>query len=311
MAQQVNVEGTRELARIIARTAQSTDAGGKRAEATPKPATPCMVFTSTDWVYDGTGRNVHEDSGARGFSVYGRSKAAAEQAVAQVLGERALILRSALVFGPPSPINPRKRSTLGWMMDALHAREQLTVFDNEFRTPVFVHDLARAFFALTKRAAASVRAPPETRSGSSATAPQASDPKQPPKHPQQQQQQHRLSHLFQSTTPLENARHSWYRHSTKPPADIGDGNHDGDGGGGGGALVFNMGGPERVSRLELAMHLARVMAEPTFLVQAASIAHDDTSRPKDVSMDSEPFWDAVGVTPTKVLDAIVQSVTSP
>eukprot|EP00055_Hartaetosiga_balthica_P007505 m.25863 g.25863 ORF g.25863 m.25863 type:complete len:402 (+) comp5806_c0_seq2:100-1305(+) len=132
----VNVKGTERLAMAL-------------RKVVPKSL---FLYVSTDWVYSGDISHsafVEQDCDVRtnkncGFGIYGQSKYQAERVVASVCESQGLILRSALVYGGPSPIDPAKRSTLGWMVDTLQQQhaDPLNVFTDETRSPVFVGDIA-------------------------------------------------------------------------------------------------------------------------------------------------------------------------
>ena len=107
-----------------------------------------MVLLSTDWVYPGNTEMASERDPAPGFAAYGRSKAAAEVEVQRHLPDNHLVLRSALIFGPPSPWQPQLRSCLGWLVEAFVHQTAITVFEDEYRTPVSVHALCAAIVAV-------------------------------------------------------------------------------------------------------------------------------------------------------------------
>ncbi len=91
-----------------------------------------LLFTSTDLVFDGTQAPYSEEDATSPVSVYGRHKVAAEQVVL-ALGARGIVCRLPLMFGdrggaPASFIGPWLRT--------LREREPLSLFVDEFRTPV-------------------------------------------------------------------------------------------------------------------------------------------------------------------------------
>jgi len=91
-----------------------------------------LVFTSTDLVFDGEAAPYSESDAVCPISVYGRHKAAAEEAVLKY-APKGLVCRMPLMFGyragmPASFIGP-------WLKN-LKSGEELTLFDDEFRTPV-------------------------------------------------------------------------------------------------------------------------------------------------------------------------------
>eukprot|EP00730_Choanoeca_flexa_P003321 TRINITY_DN11361_c0_g4_i1.p1 TRINITY_DN11361_c0_g4~~TRINITY_DN11361_c0_g4_i1.p1 ORF type:complete len:385 (+),score=57.11 TRINITY_DN11361_c0_g4_i1:203-1357(+) len=132
LCRKVNVQGTVNLAQAAASL----------------PHQAKMVVISTDWVYDGSQPMSHESSPlATGFGVYGKSKLAAEQRLAALLPDNHLVLRSALIYGPPSPWQLHLRSSIGWLVQAFYENGKAHVFKDEYRTPVSVYSLAVAIQA--------------------------------------------------------------------------------------------------------------------------------------------------------------------
>lgn len=59
-----------------------------------------LIQLSTDYVFDGMlNRPLREDDAVNAVSVYGRSKLEGEEAVSEILGERALIVRTQALYG--------------------------------------------------------------------------------------------------------------------------------------------------------------------------------------------------------------------
>jgi dTDP-4-dehydrorhamnose reductase len=106
------------------------------------PATR-LVALSTDMVFSGDKAPYDERAEPAPINAYGRSKAAAEPPVLAL--DNAAVLRSALVYGPPAGA---ASSFLTWIVSTLARGEELTLFSDEFRTAVFVDDLARAILLL-------------------------------------------------------------------------------------------------------------------------------------------------------------------
>ncbi len=122
-AEAVNVGGTEQLLRA--------------AEALP---VPLFIYISTDLVFDGNAANeapFGESSIPHPRSVYSKTKRAAEMLVAQS-SLKTVVARISLVYGPALD---GALGALGWMVSALLKREPLTLFTNEYRTPVFVDDI--------------------------------------------------------------------------------------------------------------------------------------------------------------------------
>ncbi len=128
LAERVNVTGTAHLLRA--------------AEMLRSPSH--FVQISTDLVFDGSSGNYSEEDPAAPLMVYGRTKLAAEQAVRGYAGPWTIV-RSALIYGPPSF---RRPCFLQWMLDGIR-KGTGALFDDEYRTPVFVGDLIRALLAVS------------------------------------------------------------------------------------------------------------------------------------------------------------------
>jgi dTDP-4-dehydrorhamnose reductase len=133
----VNVRGTELLAKAVAAT--SDDRAARLA--------PAFLFLSTDWVYAENMANARETDPATGFAAYGRSKREAERRTAELLPHSSLLLRSALIYGEPSPWQRRLQSSLGWMVEALLAGRTAGLFADEFRSPVYVGSVVDAILA--------------------------------------------------------------------------------------------------------------------------------------------------------------------
>lgn len=111
-----------------------------------------LVHLSTDLVFDGNEpapAGFTESHDPKPNSVYARSKRAAENSV--LSGARssgAAVLRSALIYGPSfgSKLGP-----FGWMHTALAAKRAVTLFDDEWRTPVALFDLVDCIALLVQR----------------------------------------------------------------------------------------------------------------------------------------------------------------
>jgi dTDP-4-dehydrorhamnose reductase len=124
-AYQVNTQGTALLADL------AHEAGAR------------MLFLSTDLVFDGEKGGYREEDQPAPLSVYGRTKAAAEQAVLAV--PRGLVLRVSLLFGPGIVGRPY---FFDEQVTALREGRTLTLFSDEWRTPLSLATAARALRAL-------------------------------------------------------------------------------------------------------------------------------------------------------------------
>lgn len=102
-----------------------------------------MVHVSTDLVFDGrAGRPYREEDPAEPTIGYGRSKAAAEAAVAAA-DPAAVLVRTSLIYGGREPSGHERR-----ILDVADGRAELQFFTDELRCPVRAGDVADALLAL-------------------------------------------------------------------------------------------------------------------------------------------------------------------
>jgi len=102
-----------------------------------------LVHVSTDYVFPGDVRRsyrVTDPVGPR--SVYGRTKLAGEQAVLEVHGARAWVVRTSWVFGPGGRNFPRA------ILERARQRLPLSVVDDQIGSPTLSRDLAAALLDL-------------------------------------------------------------------------------------------------------------------------------------------------------------------
>jgi dTDP-4-dehydrorhamnose reductase len=96
-----------------------------------------LTLISTDLVFDGLRPPYRPDSHPNPLGVYGRLKVEAESIVANEASGR--VLRTSLLFGRPGT---HRSGFLGWMREAAAAGRPLTLFHDEYRTPIDADDLA-------------------------------------------------------------------------------------------------------------------------------------------------------------------------
>jgi len=130
LAEKINVQSSSYIAHLCARKSIA------------------FSFTSTDLVFDGTGAPYSEDAALKPLSVYGMQKAAAEQSILQE-NSAALICRMPLMYGAvPQGV---KRFLQQWI-DQLGSGKILSLFTDEFRTPVSANDAAQGLLMFTGNA---------------------------------------------------------------------------------------------------------------------------------------------------------------
>jgi dTDP-4-dehydrorhamnose reductase len=126
-ARQINVEGTQHLAELSAQS-------GAR-----------LIYLSTDLVFDGSQPPYREVDSPRPLSVYGRTKADAEPAITAL--QNGVVVRLSLLFGPSRNQRPGMFDSL---TDALRTGRPITLFADEWRTPLGLSDAARALHNLAR-----------------------------------------------------------------------------------------------------------------------------------------------------------------
>lgn len=103
-----------------------------------------LVHFSTDYVFDGSKQAPYvEDDQPNPLSVYGRSKLAGEQAIAQS-GARHLILRTSWVY------DATRRNFLTTMLSLARTRRELRVVDDQRGAPTWARSIALAVARLLK-----------------------------------------------------------------------------------------------------------------------------------------------------------------
>ncbi len=120
--EKINVQATEEIAKACEKS-------GAR-----------LVYVSTDLVFDGLEGNYTEADEAKPLSVYGRTKLEAEEVAARHC-KNTIVLRSALMYGWGSEWNP---TFLEWIHGQLTEGKKVHLFSDQYRTPVYVEDLAEA-----------------------------------------------------------------------------------------------------------------------------------------------------------------------
>jgi dTDP-4-dehydrorhamnose reductase len=102
-----------------------------------------LIHISTDVVFDGQRGNYVEDDSPNPITVYGCSKALAEEAVL-ASGAEAAIVRTSLIYG----WRPTVARAAQWMIDDLRAGKPVRLWTDEMRCPIWVESLAAAVVEL-------------------------------------------------------------------------------------------------------------------------------------------------------------------
>ena len=125
---------------------------------------PYLIHLSTDFIFDGNKKVYKENDQPKPISVYGLSKWLGEEAILKSGYENYVIVRTSLVYGVGKALN--KGNIFLWAMEKLRNGESLTIVDDQFRSPTYVNDLAKACLKLTEKKYKGILniAGPETRS---------------------------------------------------------------------------------------------------------------------------------------------------
>jgi dTDP-4-dehydrorhamnose reductase len=116
-----------------------------------------LIYVSSDHVFGGDGR-YDEDSPPCPISVYGRTRVEAEQMVWE--RPQSLVIRTGLAIGP----SPNGRTGhIDWLRYRTQRQLPITIVEDEFRSVVWVEDLARRVMALSRSEVTGLRHIPATR----------------------------------------------------------------------------------------------------------------------------------------------------
>lgn len=122
----INVEATSEIAKLC-------QSSGAR-----------LLFVSTEYVFDGSRGFYNEDDLPNPTTHYGRTKRAAEQAIAE-LGELGAILRTSIVYGWPAS---GRRNFVPALVERLQRGETWHGSAGAMRSPVYVEHLVEGIARL-------------------------------------------------------------------------------------------------------------------------------------------------------------------
>jgi len=124
----------------------ATGAGNVAAVAAQRGTALCHV--STDYVFDGRSTTpIAETAPPHPVSAYGRTKLAGEESVRAALGDEALIVRTAWLYGAAGP------NFVLTMLRLARERGALRVVGDQMGSPTWTGDLAPAILRLLQRGA--------------------------------------------------------------------------------------------------------------------------------------------------------------
>ncbi len=103
-----------------------------------------LILVSTDMVFDGARGLYNEEDEVHPLSVYGATKVEAEHLVLAAPGSH-LVARAALIYGRP---RHSSSSFSQWIENRLHNSQQVPLYTDQFRSPIWVENLADALLEL-------------------------------------------------------------------------------------------------------------------------------------------------------------------
>lgn len=103
---------------------------------------PHFIQISTDFIFNGEKRVYSETDSADPISEYGLSKWRGEEVLLNGNFKNYTIIRTSLVYGVGEALV--KGNIFSWAMSKLREGSPLTIVDDQFRSPTYVNDLARA-----------------------------------------------------------------------------------------------------------------------------------------------------------------------
>lgn len=109
-----------------------------------------LIHISTDFIFDGISGPYSEESEPNPLSYYGKSKLAAEKIVKKS-SLKWSIVRTVLVYGVVD--NMSRSNIVLWAKSSLESGKELTVVDDQYRTPTLAEDLAYGCILIAKSGA--------------------------------------------------------------------------------------------------------------------------------------------------------------
>ena len=106
-----------------------------------------LLHLSTDFIFDGENGPYLEDAKPSPLSYYGESKLAAEQILLESSIDFA-IARTVLVYGITEKMS--RSNIILWVKNSLEEGKNLTIVDDQWRSPTLAEDLAMGCFLIVK-----------------------------------------------------------------------------------------------------------------------------------------------------------------
>ncbi len=109
-----------------------------------------FIFLSTDFVFDGMNGPYKEEDTVGPVSYYGSTKVAAEKAVEES-GLPHAIVRTCLLYG--NILFGTRSNIITWVKENLEQGKKIKVVSDQWRTPTYVEDLAKAIVSIAQKKA--------------------------------------------------------------------------------------------------------------------------------------------------------------
>jgi dTDP-4-dehydrorhamnose reductase len=106
-----------------------------------------MIYISTDLVFDGTGSYYKEEDQPNPICIYGQTKLAGEKAMLSKSSSNCIV-RTAWTYG--KSVNA-SRCFAERMIETMSLGTMVTLFTDEYRTPIYVTNLCNAILGLARR----------------------------------------------------------------------------------------------------------------------------------------------------------------
>jgi dTDP-4-dehydrorhamnose reductase len=112
-----------------------------------------LIFISTDFVFDGRNGPYVEDAKPNPLNYYGWTKYIAEKSI-QASGINWTIVRTNLVYGIGQDLT--RSNIVLWVKHGLEVGKEMTLVDDQIRTPTLAEDLAAGCLLIVKNSATGI-----------------------------------------------------------------------------------------------------------------------------------------------------------
>src|SRR5690554_1865930 len=103
-----------------------------------------LIQISTDFIFDGEKDFYNEEDAPNPLGIYGKSKWEGEKILLNSDYPKVSTLRTSILYGKGEQL--KKSNIFAWAMTELRKGNTINIVNDQFRTPTFVNDLAKACF---------------------------------------------------------------------------------------------------------------------------------------------------------------------